>query len=569
MQLGPVHNRASGSRSRAELTHVQIWCWKVIGILRLMVAFAGAVQGPLVALSGLGIPVKHGQCYKRSGSEVRLPECRNRRKRPLVSSLENTSANIANSPPRGWNSYDSFIWVISEEEFLQSADIVSKRLKAQGYEYVVVDYLWYRRKVPGASTNSLGFDVIDEWGRMVPDPGRWPSSKDGKGFSEIAKKVHDMGLKFGIHIMKGISFQAVNENSPILDTKKGGPYEEGGRVWHAQDIAIKENPCKWMNQGFMSINTELEAGKAFLRSLHEQYAQWGVDFVKHDCIFGEDLDLGEITYVSGVLKEQDHPILYSLSPGVGATPDVANKVTGLVNMYRVTGDDWDNWKDVLGHFDVARDFADAKLAGASGLQGNSWPDLDMLPMGWLSKPAKSPLMFGGDVRKLDQATYDIITNPIVLEINSFSSNNKEFPYNGNLKGALRFAKPSYSSSLVLTSCHDSKAKGWSMETLDEHIEQICWKGNNKQTPFCVSKTVPHLTEQEKKIQEHNRKLYEQKHHLVATDGAEDCLDAAPKRKRITTELKKDSFSPCRLDKNQSKPIPVEFVLGLQLEGMVR
>lgn len=39
--------------------------------------------------------------------------------------------------------------------------------------------------------------------------------------------------------------------------------------------------------------------------------------------------------------------------------------------------------------------------------------------------AKSPLMFGGDVRKLDEITYKLITNPTLLEINSFSSNNME------------------------------------------------------------------------------------------------------------------------------------------------
>lgn len=45
--------------------------------------------------------------------------------------------------------------------------------------------------------------------------------------------------------------------------------------------------------------------------------------------------------------------------------------------------------------------------------------------------AKSPLMFGGDVRKLDDITYGLITNPTVLEINHYSSNNKEV-YNRHL-----------------------------------------------------------------------------------------------------------------------------------------
>lgn len=69
----------------------------------------------------------------------------------------------------------------------------------------------------GAFVDSLGFDVIDEWGRMQPDPGRWPSSRDGKGFTRVAEEVHKMGLKFGIHVMRGISTQAFNANTPILD----------------------------------------------------------------------------------------------------------------------------------------------------------------------------------------------------------------------------------------------------------------------------------------------------------------------------------------------------------------
>ncbi|KAJ1379976.1 Glycoside hydrolase superfamily, partial [Sesbania bispinosa] len=134
------------------------------------------------------------------------------------------------------------------------------------------------RKVKGAHHDSLGFDVIDEWGRMIPDPGRWPSSKDGKGFSEVANRVHSLGLKFGIHVMRGISTQAVNANTPILDTTTGAAYQESGRVWRAKDIAMPQRACAWMPHGFMSVNTELGAGKAFLRSLYEQYAAWGVDF---------------------------------------------------------------------------------------------------------------------------------------------------------------------------------------------------------------------------------------------------------------------------------------------------
>ncbi|CAN1312931.1 hypothetical protein LINPERPRIM_LOCUS28790 [Linum perenne] len=313
-------------------------------------------------------------------------------------------------PPRGWNSYDSYCWTISEQDFLKSAQVIAKYLKHHGYEvyskhqlqqktrqvslfslpllkdsfFVVVDYLWYRRLVPGSYVDALGFDVIDKWGRMVPAPDRWPSANTGKGFVEVADKVHSLGLKFGIHVMRGLSRQAYDANTPILDIATGRAYEESGREWRARDIGIKERSCSWMQNGFMSVNTSLPAGRAFLKSLYHQYADWGVDFIKHDCVFGEDFNLEEIRFVSGVLKQLDRPIIYSLSPGTSVTPVMANELRGLANMYRVTADDWDSWRDVASHFDVSRDFAKAKMVPAQGLLGNSWPDLDMLPLGWLT-----------------------------------------------------------------------------------------------------------------------------------------------------------------------------------------
>ncbi|KAH9772980.1 alpha-galactosidase [Citrus sinensis] len=503
-----------------------------------------------------------------------------------VSSISEAVPVRASSPPRGWNSYDSFCWTISEEEFLQSAEIISQRLRPHGYEYVVVDYLWYRRKVKGAYVDSLGFDVIDEWGRMIPDPDRWPSSRGGKGFTEVAKKVHAMGLKFGIHVMRGISTQAFNADTPILDTLKGGAYEDSGRQWRAKDIGLKERACAWMQHGFMSVNTKLGAGRAFLRSLYQQYAEWGVDFVKHDCVFGDDLDINEISFVSEVLKELDRPIVYSLSPGTGVTPAMAKEVSGLVNMYRITGDDWDTWGDVAAHFNVSRDFSAANMIGAKGLQGKSWPDLDMLPLGWLTDPgsnegphrtcnlnldeqrtqmtlwamAKSPLMFGGDVRKLDETTYSLITNPTVLEINTFSSNNKEFPYIIGTKGNTRKIKvtPPHLSEVAesnthvlgLTSCKDPKANSWSIQAHDQELEEICWKGksgNKIGEPLCLYKSRALLSSDGEMIY---KQQYQGKVHLLASKGVGVCLDASPKWKLTSKELRRGSFSKCKRDANQ-------------------
>ncbi|PSS04579.1 Alpha-galactosidase [Actinidia chinensis var. chinensis] len=504
----------------------------------------------------------------------------------------------ASFPPRGWNSYDCFSWIISEEEFLNNAELVAQRLKAHGYEYVVVDYLWYRRKVKGAYTDSLGFDVIDEWGRMIPDPDRWPSSKGGKGFTEVAKKVHDMGLKFGIHVMRGISTQAVNANTPILDTTKGWAYEESGRQWHANNIGLKERACAWMPHGFMSVNTKLGAGKAFLRSLYQQFADWGVDFVKHDCVFGDDLDLDEISLVSEVLRGLNRSILYSLSPGTSVTPAMAKNVKGLVNMYRITGDDWDLWEDVAAHFNVTRDFSTANMIGAPGLLGKSWPDLDMLPLGWLTNPgvnegphrssklnldeqktqmtlwsmAKSPLMYGGDVRKLDDTTFNLITNPTLLEINSFSSNNMEFPrVTGNGNGGLNWQSRSMTAqethTFGLTNCMDPKAKGWLNKALDNDLEQVCWKGstrNRYEAPFCLYKRKP-LYESDEDMT--YVKQYQGKLRLLATDAMEFCLGASPKWKLTSKEFKRGSFSPCKWDTNQMWELRYDGTLKNSYSGL--
>nr|XP_034909903.1 uncharacterized protein LOC118045394 isoform X2 [Populus alba] len=420
---------------------------------------------------------------------------------------------------------------------------------------------------------------------MIPDPDRWPSSKDGKGFTEVAKKVHGMGLKFGIHVMRGLSRQAYDANTLILDTTTGGAYEESGRQWRTKDIGIKERACAWMSHGFMSVNTKLGAGRAFLRSLYEQYAEWGVDFVKHDCVFGDDLDVDEITFVSEVLQKLNRPILYSLSPGTSVTPTMAKEISGLVNMYRVTGDDWDTWGDVAAHFDVSRDFAAANKIGAKGLLGRSWPDLDMLPLGWLTDQgsnrgpyrmsnlnldeqktqmtlwamARSPLMFGGDVRKLDEITYSLITNPFILEINSFSKNNMEFPCVTGTKGSahkttahsqrsrrcLKEVGKSHAQFLGFTSCNHPKVNGWSIEALDQDLDQICWKENmGSHEPLCLYKQKPLLSSDE-------RLIYNQGElHLLASDGMEFCLDASPRKKRTSKEFKSGSFSPCRSDANQ-------------------
>ncbi|KAG5053152.1 hypothetical protein JHK87_005350 [Glycine soja] len=260
-------------------------------------------------------------------------------------------------------------------------------------QYAIVDYLWYR-SLKGDS-NSLGFDMIDKWGRMLPDPERWPSSRGGGGFTEVANKVHSMGLKFGIHLMAGISTQAYNKNTPILDTA---------------------------------------------------------------------------TFFNGL----ERPIVFSLSPGVSATPLMANSVSSLVNTYRVTGDDWDEWSAILAHFNVARDFAASNLIGGKGLKGKSWPDLDMLPFGWLTDPAAHEGPHRATRLTQDEQRTQFLDITTLNDVKTEGHNVTKVPF---------------TYSLAITECTDPKVSGWSSEKYNQDLERICYKSStqDQEEPFCVHK----------------------------------------------------------------------------------
>ncbi|KAL5053539.1 hypothetical protein RYX36_034221, partial [Vicia faba] len=230
---------------------------------------------------------------------------------------------------------------------------------------------------------------------------------------------------------------------------------------------------------------------------------------------------------------------------------------------------WTSHFDVEPHFDVARDFSNANLIGANGSKGNSWPDLDMLPFGWITDPtvnqgphrfcrmtldeqksqitlwaiAKSALMYGKDLWMIDPFTFRMITDPTLLEINSFSSNNKEAsePFKSffflmnriNLSRAdiiftaMTNEDPKVNKtthSLGLSSCTESKASGWTAESLDHDLERICWKGcleNKNQNPFCVNK-------RELQFKLNGDNTYQEKYrginHLVATNEKRLCMD---------------------------------------------
>jgi hypothetical protein len=346
---------------------------------------------------------------------------------------------LAPTPPMGWNSWDSFGTGVTEDEVKANADYMAAKLAEYGWQYIVVDIQWsepnpkthgYR---PGAEL------VMDANGRLMPAPNRFPSAADGRGFKPLADYVHSKGLKFGIHIMRGIPRRAVEQNLPIA----------GGQA-KAADVPNKQSICRW-NSDMYGVDVTRPGGRDYYDSVARLYASWGVDFIKADDMFGfgEGGDhSSEIEALSKALRKTGRPIVLSLSPGT-RNANQAAFLGQYAQMWRISDDFWDRWVD------LKRQFPNFTKWNAYVKPGN-WPDGDMLPLGHIGiraergdprmsllthdeqrtlmtlwSIARSPLMFGGHLPDNDAFTLDLITNDEVLAVNQKAGASKELFARGN------------------------------------------------------------------------------------------------------------------------------------------
>ena len=344
---------------------------------------------------------------------------------------------LAATPPMGWNSWDGYGTTINEAQFRANADWFAQHLKAFGWQYVVIDMEWFVKN-PIAEGNSKAFQYsMDEYGRYVPPSSRFPSAAGGHGFRELADYTHSLGLKFGIHILRGIPKEAVSKNLPIADS----PY-------HASEAAIPSDTCPWNFDNF-GVEPSKPAGQAYYDSIIKLYAGWGVDFIKVDCISDRPYKGDEIHSIREAIAKSGRPIVLSLSPG----PSPLDKVQELrqnAEMWRISNDIWDLWhNDQFYPKGVGDQFQNvAKWAQFS--KPGHWPDADMLPVGRLEpapgwgKPRESnlthdeqrtlltlwsmfcsPLMIGGDLSAADEWTTSLLTNPEVIAVDQHSQHGRE------------------------------------------------------------------------------------------------------------------------------------------------
>ena len=339
----------------------------------------------------------------------------------------------------GWNSWDSYGTTVREEQVKANADWMAEHLAKYGWQYIVVDIQWYEPNAQGHDYKPGAPLTMDDFGRLMPAVNRFPSSANGAGFKPLADYVHGKGLKFGIHIMRGVPRQAVEKNLPI----KGTPY-------HAADIADKDNACCW-NPDMWGVDTTKPGSQEYYDSIAELYASWGVDFIKADDMGSHLYQPAEMKALSQAIRKTGRQTVLSISPGPAPLSE-AEFFEKYAQMWRISDDFWDDWKLLRQQFDFARDWA--PFVG----KNNTWPDADMLPLGKLrvtsteggGSPTKftpdeqqtvmtlwsifrSPLIFGGDLPSNDAATTALITNDEVLEVNQHSSAGHEVLQKGNIR----------------------------------------------------------------------------------------------------------------------------------------
>ena len=331
----------------------------------------------------------------------------------------------------GWNSWDGYGFTVSEEEFKANVSVLAS-LRQYGWQYAVIDEGWYMQNPLGDKLESRNY-LWNENGLLIPVPARFPDAAQGAGFKPLADWVHSQGLKFGIHIVRGIPKQVVKENLPI-----------GGSAFHATDAADTGDSCPWDDANYGIQDNP--AGQAWYDSMLQLYASWGLDFLKVDCISDHPYRVSEIRQIAAAVRKTGRPIVLSLSPGPTQFEHAA-EVARYAQMWRIADDHWDAWyfdhKDSGSEFPMGlRQMFDRIEHWQPYTKPGSWPDADMLPEGYLGphpgdgKPrqsrltedeqrteftlwafARSPLIYGGNLTTLSDFNKSLLTNKELLDIN--------------------------------------------------------------------------------------------------------------------------------------------------------
>ncbi len=329
----------------------------------------------------------------------------------------------------GWNSWDFYGTSIDEDRTKAQTDYLAANLLPHGWSLMTVDIQWYQPTATGFNYINGAALTMDEWGRLTPATNRFPSAMNGLGFKPLADYVHSKGLKFGIHMMRGIPRQAVSQNTLILGTTNT-----------ASQIADTSSTCSW-NSDMYGVDMTKPGAQAYYDSILQLVASWDVDFVKIDDL-SRPYHSAEIEGIRKAIDKTGRPIVFSTSPG--ATPvGVGTHVMQHANQWRISDDFWDNWTALYEQFQRLHDWTPYRGPG-------HFPDADMLPLGKISGGSptasgrwtyfttneqytvmslwaitRSPLIHGGDMMQMDAFTLSLLTNDEVIAVNQYSLHNRQ------------------------------------------------------------------------------------------------------------------------------------------------
>ncbi len=425
----------------------------------------------------------------------------------LVSTVGAQNAVLAPMPPMGWNSWDSYGLTVTEAQFRANADVVAAKLKAFGWQYVVVDEGWYLQNPESASKPETLAYTVDAQGQYSPALNRFPSAANGAGFKPLSDAVHAQGLKFGIHIIRGIPKKTVAADTTIA-----------GSTFHASEAADTADVCPWNPDNFGVKDNA--AGQAWYDALMKQYADWGVDYVKVDCIASHPFKGPEIQMIHRAIGKTGRPMVLSLSPGPTALENAA-LVGENAQLWRISDDVWDRWEkgkewsqSLKAQFPVIANWSKYVKPG-------NWPDADMLPLGHLGPVpgdgkdretrlthdeqrtmvtlwsiSRSPLFLGANLTRLDALTTALVTNAEVIGVNQHSVENHQVGQEGDVVAWT--AKSSSGSSdvryLALFNLGDATAKvesSFAKYGLGEKYKvRDLWLKENEGTQTGVSEELP-------------------------------------------------------------------------------
>jgi hypothetical protein len=351
----------------------------------------------------------------------------------------------------GWNSWNCFGVDVREAQVRAAAEYVAEHLRPHWWEYIVVDAGWYL----GEGVTTANFKQarppkhVDAYGRPLPAPHKFPSSAGGRGFRPLADHVHGLGLKFGVHIMRGIPWTAAERDLPVSgSTLRAGAIADGG------------DRCPWY-QGNYGLRVEGGGALAYYRSLIALFATWGVDFIKADDM-GFPFRHGEIEALAQAVQESPRPMVLSLSPGPAPIGE-ADQLSSCAHLWRISPDFWDDWRLLHRQFSLCRAWQGRSEPGR-------WPDCDMLPLGKLRLTGpddysvaemglkaeeltneysrltrdeqlttmtlwsifRSPLFLGGYLPENDALTNRLITHTELIALNQHSRDNREVYFDDGL-----------------------------------------------------------------------------------------------------------------------------------------